>query len=92
MDNLKPALKGQFHAALDMLKGAIEECPDALWVGGVPPRSFWRLVYHTLFFTHLCLQVQVPLAWSHEASHWRGVGYEVHVNDGYVAHVHVPVG
>lgn len=43
MDNLKPALKGQFHAALaptgvrmdDMLKGAVEECPDALWVGGV---------------------------------------------------------
>ena len=42
MDNLKPALKGQYHAALDMLKGAIEECPDALWVGGVPPRSFWH--------------------------------------------------
>ena len=58
MDNLKPALKGQFHAALDMLKGAIEECPDAPWGGGVPPRSFWRLVYHTLFFTHLYLQVR----------------------------------
>src|SRR5215471_10661085 len=67
MDNLKPALKGQYHAALDMLKGAIVECPDALWVGGVAPRSFWRIVYHTLFYTHLYLQVQdeefVP--WEH---------------------------
>jgi hypothetical protein len=58
MDTLKPALKGQYHAALDMLKGAIEPCPDELWVGGVPPRSFWRLAYHTLFFAHLYLQVR----------------------------------
>jgi hypothetical protein len=60
MDNLKPALKGQYHAALDMLKGAIEECPDKIWLSGVPPRSFWRLAYHTLFFTHLYLQVRDP--------------------------------
>ena len=58
MDNLKPALKGQYHAALDMLKWAIEECPDAIWVSGVPPRSFWRLAYHTLFFTQFYLQVR----------------------------------
>ena len=58
MGNIKPALKGQYHAALDMLKGAIEACPDAVWVGGVPPRSFWRLAYHTLFFTHLYLQIR----------------------------------
>ena len=58
MDNLKPALKGQYHAALDMLKGAIEACPDSLWVGGRPPRSFWRLAYHTLFFTHMYLQIR----------------------------------
>jgi hypothetical protein len=62
MDNLKPALKGQYHAALDMLRGAIEECPDTLWVGGVPPRSFWRLVYHTLFFMHFYLLKSNPLS------------------------------
>jgi hypothetical protein len=58
MDNLRPALKGQYHAALDMLKGAIEACPEELWLAGVPPRSFWRVAYHTLFFTHLYLQVE----------------------------------
>jgi hypothetical protein len=65
MDILKPALKGQYHAALDMLRGAIEACPDSIWLGGVPPRSFWRLAYHTLFFTHLYLQVQMDdfVAW-----------------------------
>lgn len=65
MDNLKPALKGQYHAALDMLKGAIEECPEALWTGGNPPRHFWRLAYHTLFFTHLYLEIRAEdfVAW-----------------------------
>ncbi len=56
MENLKPALKGQYHAALDMLKGAIEECPDALWTGALRHRSHWRLAYHTLYFTHMYLQ------------------------------------
>ncbi|MEZ0324955.1 MAG: DinB family protein [Fimbriimonas sp.] len=65
MDNLKLALKGQYHAALDMLKGAIEACPEEIWVGGVPPRSFWRLAYHTLFYTHLYLEVRMDdfVAW-----------------------------
>jgi hypothetical protein len=58
MDNLKPALKGQYHAALDMLKGAIEECPDELWAGVVQYRSHWRLAYHTLYFTHFYLQIR----------------------------------
>src|ERR1043165_9160642 len=67
MDNLKPALKGQYHAALDMLKGAIEECPEHIWVGGVPPRSFWRLAYHTLFYTQFYLQVRSSdfVPWEH---------------------------
>ena len=58
MENLKPALKGQYHAAMDMLKGALEACPDEIWNGGTPPRQFWRLAYHTLFFTHLYLEVK----------------------------------
>src|SRR5687768_17440048 len=56
MDSLKTALKGQYHAGMDMLKGAIEACPDEIWTGGVPPRSFWRLAYHTLYFTSFYLE------------------------------------
>jgi hypothetical protein len=67
METLKPALKGQYHAAMDMLKGAIEACPDEQWLGGVPPRIFWRLAYHTLFFTELYLQVKEDdfVPWEH---------------------------
>jgi len=53
--NVRAALKGQYHAALAMLKQAIEQCPDELWDGGqaVP---FWQVAYHTLYYTHLYLQ------------------------------------
>jgi len=67
--NVQAALTGQYHAALNMLKQAIEQCPAELWDGGRPhpvplpegegvayPVPFWRVAYHTLFFTHLYLQ------------------------------------
>lgn len=55
--DIKPALKGQYQAGLKMLRQAIEVCPDKLWTAGRHPRTFWRIAYHTLFFTHLYAQV-----------------------------------
>jgi len=55
--NIQSALKHQYHAALQTLRLAIERCPDALWnhsQRGCAP--FWRVAYHTLFFTHMYLQ------------------------------------
>ena len=54
---IHPALKSQYHAALKTLRLAIEACPDAKWndpADGLAP--FWRVAYHTLFFTHFYLQ------------------------------------
>jgi hypothetical protein len=51
------ALKSQYHAALKTLRLAVERCPDALWLdrdGACAP--FWRVAYHTLFYTHFYLQ------------------------------------
>ena len=53
--DIKAALKGQYHAALAMLKQAIEECPDSLWTGGEHPSEFWQVAYHAVFYTHLYL-------------------------------------
>lgn len=55
------ALKGQYHAALAMLRQAIERCPDPQWNGGPHPVPFWRVAYHTLYFTHLYLQQREEL-------------------------------
>jgi hypothetical protein len=54
--DVRAALKGQYHAALAMLKQAIEECPDDLWTADGHPVAFWHVTYHALFFTHLYLQ------------------------------------
>lgn len=37
------ALKGQYHAALAMLKRAIEQCPEDLWARGDEAVAFWRV-------------------------------------------------
>lgn len=55
MDSIKPALIGQYRAALAMLRQQIEACPEDVWVGGEHPRNFWRIAYHALFYTHLYL-------------------------------------
>lgn len=51
------ALKFQYHAALEYLLLVIEGCPDDRWDD---PRDrdapFWRVVYHTLFYTHFYCQ------------------------------------
>jgi hypothetical protein len=54
--DIRSALKGQYHAALAMLRQAMELCPDGLWEGGAYVVPFWRVVYHTLHATHLYLQ------------------------------------
>ena len=53
--NVQAALKGQYHAAMAMLKNTIDQCPDDLWDSGKQGVAFWRVAYHALFFTHLYL-------------------------------------
>jgi len=54
--DIQATLKNQYHAALAMLRQTIERCPDDLWTAGDHPRTYWRIAYHALFFTHLYLQ------------------------------------
>jgi hypothetical protein len=53
IDPIKRALTGQYRAALAMLRETIEKCPAEVWLGGEHPRTFWRITYHALFYTHL---------------------------------------
>lgn len=54
---LRRALAGQFRAGLAMLRDCVERCPDDLWAATVdkPPRTFWRIAYHAIFYTHFYL-------------------------------------
>ncbi len=50
--NVQAALKGQYRAGLAMLRQCIEVCPEDVWSAGIHPRTFWRIAYHALFYTH----------------------------------------
>ncbi|MGI8905053.1 MAG: hypothetical protein ACR2IE_01010 [Candidatus Sumerlaeaceae bacterium] len=57
MPPLRDILRSQYHAALAHLQQAIDLCPRNLWThAGQNQMPFWRVAYHTLYFTHLYLQ------------------------------------
>ena len=45
----------QFASAIQMMRLAIEACPDDLWDDRAEGTPFWHLAYHALFFTDLYL-------------------------------------
>ena len=55
MASIRTVLKSQYHAALAMLRQAIEECPDDLWLGSQHRNAYWQIAYHALFFAHFYL-------------------------------------
>jgi hypothetical protein len=54
---LTNAFQTQYLAALEMLKQSVVKCPDPLWDDPHDKNKFWHVAYHTLFYTHLYLQV-----------------------------------
>jgi len=54
--NIKSVLISQYLAALEMLRKAINSCPESMWVDSEPNNKFWHIAYHAIFYTHLYLQ------------------------------------
>lgn len=61
---IREALHEQFSAGLAMLRACIGACPDDLWTTEFPcppdedrtlTRTFERIAFHTVYFTHLYL-------------------------------------
>ena len=76
LDVLRAVLKSQYLAALQMLRDAIELCPDGEWTRADWENPFWRVAYHTLFFTHLYLQPNEPAfrAWESHREYYQILG------------------
>jgi len=49
-------IQSQYHAALVMLRQAVELCPDSLWADASYINPTWHIAYHTLYYTTLYLQ------------------------------------
>jgi DinB superfamily len=72
---LRAALKSQYHAALAMIRQAIEIWPDDLWTGSAP-NPFWQVAYHTAFCTHMYLQPNEAAfrPWEHHRGGYQFLG------------------
>jgi hypothetical protein len=70
---IKDIIQSQFLASLEMLSGAVQQCPDDLWDDHKYKNPFWHVAYHALFYTHLYLQPKeadfIPWTGHREASH-----------------------
>lgn len=67
------AIASQYRAGLLMLRQCISICPDESWVAGEHPRSFWRIAYHAVFYTHFYLMPDHEsfLPWERHCWHGR---------------------
>ncbi len=54
--DIKEVIKSQYRASLEMLKRAVERCPESLWADPEPKNKFWHIAFHVLFYTHFYLQ------------------------------------
>ena len=73
---IRPVLKSQYHAALAMLRDAIEHCPPEEWLSTEHKNASWKLAYHALFFAHLYLQRDEAAFRLWEKQHGGGDGIE----------------
>lgn len=72
--DLRRALKNQHHAALSMMRQAVQVCPPDLWLGGEHPRSTWRIVFHAAAYVHLYLYPNLE-AWNRWEHHRQSCTY-----------------
>jgi DinB superfamily len=54
-DYWQTVIARQFAAAVQMLRSAVEGCPDDLWDERAHGTPFWHLAYHALFYTDFYL-------------------------------------
>lgn len=71
--NIYQALISQYHAALKMMRAAIDKCPESLWLDSSHPNRFWHIAYHALFYTHFYLHPSETefTPWAHHKKNYQ---------------------
>ncbi|WP_024772746.1 hypothetical protein [Aquimarina macrocephali] len=73
---MKDEIQSQYSSSLNMLKSAIEKCPNSLWTDKSYTNVFWQLSYHTLFYTDLYLSEKKELfqVWEKHKDNYENLG------------------
>ncbi|MCJ7700083.1 MAG: DinB family protein [Anaerolineales bacterium] len=53
--DIQKVIQSQYLASLEMLKNAVIQCPQNMWLDPQPKNKFWHIAYHAIFYTHLYL-------------------------------------
>ena len=53
---IRQSLLRQYRAGLDMLRKAVDLCPENLWLSTDYRNRYWHIAYHSLFYTHFYVQ------------------------------------
>lgn len=69
-------VKRQFEAAFEMVRVAVERCPEEHWEAPVGEAPFWHVAYHAVFFAHLYLSAgeQAFVAWEGHRAESQNMG------------------
>lgn len=81
MQNYWPTVIGrQMAAAIQLLRAAVEACPDDLWDDRTEGTPYWHMAYHALFFTDLYLTDNLESfqaqSWQADKSHFLPGDYQ----------------
>lgn len=79
---MKKEIAGQYKAALQMLIDVAGKCPDSQWNDTDDEVAFWRIVYHSLYYTSLYLS-DSPAAftpWEKHIANYNSLGTHTHDN------------
>jgi hypothetical protein len=73
---MKNEIISQYKASLKMLKDVVNKCPDNLWDNNEHENSYWRIVYHALFYTSLYLSKSINTftAWKNHKENYNCLG------------------
>ena len=75
---VKQTIQSQYYALLEMLRQAIEKCPDELWGDPDDSNPFWHTVFHALFYAHFYLHPRAEdfVPWEKHREEYRSLSGE----------------
>jgi hypothetical protein len=79
---VKKEITSQYRASLNMLLETIKKCPESLWENDKYENPYWRIVYHTLFYTSLYISKSNSefIPWQKHRTNYQFLGSTTHNN------------
>jgi len=74
--NVHEIIGKQYRASMAMLREAITQCPESLWLAPVYPNKFWHIAYHVLYCTHMYLHKSLEecIRWEKHRENYQFLG------------------